>query len=111
MRVPASQAPTIRTDLAVIGNGAPSPQSGDPVFAPVPVARVAAEQASGVPADGGGAAAFSSETSSPPAAAETTAAADPDRLVAQLVGPLYERLRTELRRERIRRGSVHDRLG
>jgi hypothetical protein len=31
--------------------------------------------------------------------------------VQQLVGPLFERLRAELRRERIRRGAVHDRLG
>jgi hypothetical protein len=106
MRVPASQAPTFQSD-----SGAPAPQFVDPVFNAVPVSRVSEEQAPVVPTHDGGGATFSSETSTPPAAAAGPPAADPEHLVAQLIGPLYEKLRTEMRRERIRRGSVHDRLG
>jgi hypothetical protein len=106
MRVPASQAPSFQSD-----SGAAAPQFVDPVFNAVPVLRVSEEQAPVVPTHDGGGANFSSETSTPPAAAAGPPAADPEHLVAQLIGPLYEKLRTEMRRERIRRGSVHDRLG
>jgi hypothetical protein len=114
LRVPATQAPAGGTYPADPGNGAAAPLGAPAVpFTPIPVARQVAEESSPVPSNGPTSdQSFGAAAGAPPAAAAAQAGAqDTERLVAQLVGPLFERLRAELRRERIRRGSVHDRLG
>jgi hypothetical protein len=111
LRVPASGAPP---------QLAPG-QEGADTFTAVPVARQAAGEAVLVPHLSPVQRTFSSEGASTTsdgvpgpavqASPDTARPPDTERLVAQLVGPLFERLRAELRRERMRRGSVHDRLG